>query len=145
MRSPVATLLLALTATPAVLCFLPEPAFSQEALPRITLKGGEGQSIAETGQILLLTKITDQRCPVGVDCYWEGLIRAEITVMPLKGPLQQIILCNLCDDGDRTATVEGLELTLIGLAPSQEDLAKLGRPAVQTDYALTLAYRPSAD
>lgn len=126
--------LLACTATAA----LP---YSEEPLPRIVLKGGEGQVVPDSGVVLLLTKVDDQRCPAGVDCYWEGMIRAEITVMPPKGELTQIVLCNLCEDGERSATVAGLTLTLIGLSPSMEELAKYARPPLVTDYELTVAYQ----
>jgi hypothetical protein len=121
----------------------PALSFSADPLPNIVLKGGEGQMVGDTGLTLLLTEVTDQRCPPDADCYWEGMIRVEITVMPLKGPLQEIVLCNLCDDAERSARIEGVEFTLLGLAPSKEDLAKLGRDALLTDYSLTLAYGPA--
>lgn len=117
--------------------------YSEEPLPQIVLRGGEGQAVADSGVVLLLTKVDDQRCPAGVDCYWEGMIRAEITVMPPKGELAQIVLCNLCEYGERSATVAGLTLTLMGLAPSTEELAKHARPPILTDYALTVAYQPA--
>jgi hypothetical protein len=129
----------------AVLIALATPAlsFSADPLPKIVLKGGEGQMVGDTGVTLLLTKVDDARCPADVECYWEGMIRVEITVMPLKGPLQEIVLCNLCDDAQSTARIEGMEFTLLGLAPSKEDLAKLGRDSLLTDYSLTLAYGPA--
>lgn len=136
MRLRPATLALLALTTAAQPC-------SAEQLPQITLKGGEGQTIPDTGVTLLLTGITDQRCPAGVDCYWEGMIRAEITVLGPKPELMEIILCNLCDDGSRDAKVAGVSLTLIRLAPSTEDLAKLGREPRLTDYALTVNYRPA--
>lgn len=108
--------------------------------PEITLKGGEATAIPDTDVTLLLTKVDDQRCPAGVDCVWEGMIRAEITV----GPGQtRIVLCNQCADGEGLARVAGLSLGLVGLAPSREELAKLGREAVLTDYALTVNYAPA--
>lgn len=110
--------------------------------PEITLKGGEGQVIPDTGVTLLLTGITDQRCPPGVDCFWEGMIRAEITVMTAKQDLTQIVLCNQCEDGEGLATVAGLTIGLVGLAPSTEELAKLGRAPLLTDYVLTVNYGP---
>lgn len=110
--------------------------------PEITLRGGEAQVVPDTGVTLLLTGITDQRCPAGVDCFWEGMIRAEITVMTGAQDLTQVILCNQCDDGSSLVTVEGLTLGLVGLAPSTENLAKLGRPPVLADYALTVNYAP---
>jgi hypothetical protein len=128
--------LVALTASAA----LP---YSSEPLPQITLPGGEGAVIPDTGTTLLLTEIIDQRCPPDVDCYWEGMIHARITVTPPKGALQEIILCNLCDDGERSATAAGLTLTLMSLAPSTEELARLGREPLLTDYTLTVTYEPA--
>ena len=110
--------------------------------PEITLKGGEGQMIPDTGVTLLLTGITDQRCPPEVDCVWEGMIRAEITVLTASQELTGIILCNQCDDGEGLVTVAGLTIGLVGLAPSTEALAKLGRAPLLTDYELTVNYGP---
>ena len=118
-------------------------AFSVEALPQLTLKGGEGTSIPDTGLVALLTDVTDQRCPPEVDCYWEGMIRAKIVILGQRPELYEIVLCNLCDDADRSATVAGMELTLVSLAPSTEELARLGRDALLTDYTLTVAYGPA--
>jgi hypothetical protein len=111
--------------------------------PEVTLKGGEGTPIPDTGLILLLTKIDDQRCPPQVDCYWEGMIRAEITVLGPKPPLQQIVLCNQCEDATGLATVAGLTIGLVSLSPSKEELAKLGREPLLTDYELTVNYGPA--
>ena len=133
MRALILASLLTLAATAA----LP---YSVEPLPLVTLTGDKAQVLAETGVTLLLTGITDQRCPPQVDCFWEGMIRAEITVFGPQDLQQQIILCNLCDDGQRSAIAAGQELTLIGLAPSTEELAKLARKPVLTDYQLTVAY-----
>lgn len=108
MRLPLATLaLIALTgAAPA------------QPLPDITLTGGEAQPIPGTAISLVLTDVTDHRCPPGVACVWEGLIRAELTLLsPSPGP-QQITLCNLCDGASRSTTAAGLTFTLVGLAPS---------------------------
>lgn len=110
--------------------------------PELVLKGGEGQMVPDTGVTLLLTGITDQRCPAGVDCFWEGMIRAEITVMAPKPELTRIVLCNQCEDGEGLVTVAGLTIGLVGLAPSTEELAKLGRAPVLTDYDLTVNYGP---
>ena len=107
--------------------------------PEMTLKAGEAQVIPDTGVTLLLTGITDQRCPPDVDCFWEGMIRAEITVSTPTSNAQ-IVLCNQCEDGESLVTVAGLTIGLVGLAPSTEELAKLGRAPLLTDYALTVNY-----
>jgi hypothetical protein len=112
--------------------------------PEVTLRGGQEQAVPDTGITLLLTGITDQRCPPKVDCFWEGMIRAEISVAD-GAETQQIVLCNLCDDGTRSATAAGLTLTLVSLAPSTDELAKLGRAPVLADYALTVSYAPATN
>ncbi len=111
-----------------------------QLFPEITLKGGEGQVIPDTGVTLLLTKVDDVRCPPDVDCYWEGMVRVEITVMTAKRGLEQIVLCNLCDDATGLATVAGLTIGYVGLSPTTEELAKLGRAPLVTDYVLTVNY-----
>jgi hypothetical protein len=136
MRLALATLALIGLATAA------QP-LTPQLLPEITLKGGAGQVIADTGVTLLLTNVDDARCPPDVECYWEGMIRAEITVMTAQSELVQIVLCNLCDDGQGLVTVSGLTIGLVGLAPSAKDLAKLGRAPLLTDYALTVNYTPA--
>lgn len=135
MRLPLATLALIGLASAA------QP-LTTKLYPELVLKGGEGQMVPDTGVTLLLTGITDQRCPAGVDCVWEGMIRAEITVMTAKPELTQIVLCNQCEDGTSLVTVAGLTIGLVGLAPSTEELAKLGRAPVPTDYELTVNYGP---
>jgi hypothetical protein len=114
-----------------------------QLLPEITLMGGVGQVVPDTGVTLLLTKVEDGRCPAEADCVWEGMIRVEITVLTSQPPLQQIVLCNACDDATGLATVAGLTFGLVGLAPSKAELAKLGREPLLTDYALTLNYAPA--
>ena len=108
--------------------------------PEMTLKAGEAQAIPDTGVTLLLTAITDQRCPPDVDCFWEGMIRAEISVLAGMEEPAQIVLCNLCEDGEGMATVAGLSVGLVSLAPSTDVLAKLGRAPVLADYELTVNY-----
>lgn len=116
-----------------------------ELLPKFTLKGGEAQVIPDTGVTLLLTRVEDSRCPGDVDCVWEGMIRVEITVMTAAPDLAQIVLCNACDDASGMATAAGLTIGLVSLSPSMMDLAKLGRPALVTDYALTVNYSPAGE
>jgi hypothetical protein len=111
--------------------------------PEITLKGGEGQVIPGTGVTLLLTKVDDARCPPDVECYWEGMVRVEITVLTATAELEQIVLCNMCDDATGLATAAGLTIGYIGLSPSTEELAKLGRAPLVTDYELTVNYAPA--
>lgn len=115
-------------------------ASAEEALPRLELKGGEGTPIPDTGLVLLVTGLTDQRCPAEVDCFWEGMIRVELTVLGPKADLQDIVLCNQCADGSNLVTVGELTIGLVGLAPSTVDLARLGRAPVLTDYVVTLSY-----
>jgi hypothetical protein len=136
MRLPLAALALIGLATAA------QPLTTQ-LFPELVLLGGKATAIPDTGVTLTLTGITDQRCPAEVDCFWEGMIRAEITVTSTLQPAQEIILCNLCDDGSELVTVAGLSIGLVGLAPSTEELARLGRAPVLADYELTVNYAPA--
>ncbi|MBL9051994.1 MAG: hypothetical protein JNK19_17910 [Tabrizicola sp.] len=111
--------------------------------PELALRGGEATPVPDTGITLLLTDITDGRCPPEADCTWEGMIRAEITVTTPDTPPQTIILCNLCEDGTSIVTAAGQTLALIGLTPSTEELARLGRAPRLTDYTLTVSYAPA--
>ena len=112
------------------------------AQPEVILQGGLTTTVPDTGATLLLSDITDQRCPSNVECFWEGMIRAEVTVTPPTGAATEIVLCNLCDDGSRSATVAGLDLTLVALSPTKDDVGALGRDPLLADYALTVAYGP---
>lgn len=131
--------------TLACLALAPGPALalSVEALPHLTLRGGEGTAIPDTGITLLLTKVEDSRCPGDVDCVWEGLIRAEITVLSPTPDLIMIVLCNACDDASSLATVAGMTIGFVSLSPSMAELAKLGRPPLVTDYEVTVHYSPA--
>lgn len=136
MRLPLAALAVIALATAA------HP-LTPQLLPELTLTGGAAQVIPDTGVTLLLTRVDDARCPPGADCYWEGMIRAEISVLAPKAERRTIVLCNLCDDATGLATVAGVTIGLVGLAPSQEDLARLGRAPLLTDYELTVNYAPA--
>jgi hypothetical protein len=135
MRLPLATLALISFAT------VVHP-LTPQLLPEIILKGGEAQVIPDTGVTLLLTRVDDSRCPADVDCVWEGMIRAEITVTTAASDPTQIVLCNACDDASGLASVAGLTIGLVSLSPSKVDLAKLGRAPLVTDYELTVNYSP---
>lgn len=105
----------------------------------LTLQGGKGQLVPGTGVTLLLSGVTDQRCPGEVDCFWEGMIRAEITVSTAM-TVEEVVLCNLCVGASDLATAGGLALGLVSLAPSTGDLAALGRAPELRDYGLTVTY-----
>ncbi len=116
-----------------------------QLFPEIILRGGETHAVPDTDVTLMLTKVDDVRCPADVDCFWEGMIRTEITVMTPGAAAQNIVLCNLCEDATGLATAGGLTFGLVGLAPSREELAKLGREPVLADYELTVNYGPADD
>lgn len=115
---------------------------STQIFPQMTLKGGEAQLVPDTDVTLLFTDVEDQRCPAGVDCFWAGMIRVQLTVSTPTSK-QEITLCNQCDNARDLATAGGLTIGLIGLAPSTEDLVKLGREPVLADYELTVNYGPA--
>ncbi|MCF3581109.1 hypothetical protein L2E76_11330 [Planktothrix agardhii 1811] len=113
-----------------------------ELFPEITLQGGLEQVLPDTGITLMLTRVEDSRCPAGLDCVWEGMIRVRLTVSTPTAKLA-IVLCNQCDDASGLATAAGQTFGLIGLAPSTEELAKLGRAPDLSDYAVTVNYGPA--
>lgn len=110
--------------------------------PQMELPGGEPVALPETDITLTLTEVEDQRCPAGVDCVWAGMIRVHLTVSTPTS-MQQIVLCNRCEDASDLATAAGQTFGLIGLQPSTEELAKLGRDPVLADYVLTVNYGPA--
>jgi hypothetical protein len=110
-----------------------------QLFPEIVLQGGEAMLVPDTDVTLLVTKVEDGRCPAGADCYWEGTIRVELTVSTGTAR-HEIVLCNLCDDARDLADAAGLTFGLIGLAPSTEELAKLGRAPELGDYLVTVNY-----
>ena len=128
-------LALALAALP-----LPLAAEAPAKEARLLLLPGD-RSVTDTasGAAFLLTGVTDQRCPPDVLCYWEGTIRLEIKVQPTQGESRTVILCNLCDDGGRTAALPGMVLRLEGLEPSTAELARKARLPVLQDYTASIA------
>ncbi|MFN4193566.1 MAG: hypothetical protein ACK4FR_11535 [Tabrizicola sp.] len=117
-------------------------ALTPEIFPQLTLPGGEPTRVPGTDITLTLTEVEDQRCPAGVDCFWEGIIRVRLSVMQ-DGAIQEITLCNRCADNADLATAAGQTFGLIGLAPSTDQLAKLGRAPELTDYTATVNYGPA--
>lgn len=108
----------------------------------VPLQGGTPVFDKDSGVRLALIDVTDQRCPAEVDCYWEGMIRLEISVQPASGTAETVILCNICDDGDRSAAAAGLRLYFDTLAPSTADLARMARTPILSDYTATIGLLP---
>jgi hypothetical protein len=117
-------------------------ALTPQVFPQLTLVGGEATAVPETNITLQLTEVEDQRCPAGVDCVWAGMVRVHLTVSTPTAK-QEIVLCNQCDDARDLATAAGQTFGLVGLAPSTEELAKLGREPVLADYLVTVNYAPA--
>lgn len=116
-------------------------ALTPKIYPQLKVPGGEPTAVPKTEITLLLTEVEDQRCPAGVDCVWEGMIRVHLTVSTPTSK-QEIVLCNQCDDATDLAPAAGVTFGLIGLAPSTEELAKLGREPELADYVVTVNYDP---
>jgi hypothetical protein len=116
-------------------------ALTPKIYPQLALAGGEATAVPDTDITLLVTRVEDQRCPAGVDCIWEGMIRVRLTVSTPTSK-QEITLCNRCEDASDLAPAAGLTFGLIGLQPSTEDLAKLGRAPELADYTVTVNYDP---
>jgi hypothetical protein len=107
------------------------------AAGELRVKAGEVSNLPGTEATIALTAVVDQRCPSDVDCYWEGLIRVEVTVTD-GATSQVIVLCNMCDEATREAVVAGLRVTLMRLEPGRDVLDRLSRLTVLADYAVVL-------
>ena len=71
----------------------------------IEVPAGGVTGLAGPGVTVGVTGITDQRCPSAVDCVWEGMTRV---VPKLEDGQATVVLCNLCDDGDRPARLRAI-------------------------------------
>jgi hypothetical protein len=104
----------------------------------LRVKGGDVVVLPGTAARIALTDVVDQRCPSDVDCYWEGLIRVELTVT--EGAASEVIvLCNMCDEATREGHVAGRIVTLMRLEPGRDVLDPLSRLVVLEDYTVVLA------
>jgi hypothetical protein len=110
----------------------------------VTVGGGETVTVPGTDTQLTFAAVRDGRCPVDVDCMWEGLVEVELLVRTGSGDWVRTTLCNMCDQGWHEALVRGWIVGLVRLEPSVEDLAALGRVATVEDYRvlLTVEARP---
>ena len=114
------------------------PALPNSTYPteiELLLPGGSPVIVPATGAQITLVQVTDQRCPAGVECYWEGMSRVELSVAVPDQPAETVVLCNMCDDAQSTVVVAGMTLGRIRLEPSQEELAVLGHAPALFDYS----------
>ena len=88
-------------------CILSAQMACAEQTGQIALPGGASVAIPDTALTLVLTNVTDQRCPAGVDCFWEGMMRVEITVTTGIRAATTFTLCNLCDGATRSTSISG--------------------------------------
>ena len=117
-------------------------ALTPQVFPQLTVPGGPLVALPDTDITLTLTEVEDQRCPAGVDCVWAGMIRVGLTVRTPTSQ-QEILLCNQCEGATDLATAAGVTFGLVGLQPSTEELAKLGRAPVLADYVVVVNYGPA--
>ena len=92
---------------------------------RVTLEEGETVFInALDVRITFVEKTEDSRCPIGVECVWEGEVQALFQVTPTGSPAQSVTIRGFVDDaGENTviADAAGFRLTLERLAPYPVD------------------------
>lgn len=105
----------------------------------LLLPGDRWVTDPATGAAFRLTGVTDQRCPADVACVWEGMIRLEIEVVLAPDDSRSVILCNVCEDGSRTADLPDMVLRLEGLEPSTAELARKARMPVLQDYTASIS------
>lgn len=109
----------------------------------VALPGGAVLAIEGPGIAVQLTAVTDARCPSTVSCVWEGTIRLVLTINPGGTNAEQVVLCNACDDGARSAVAAGQRFTLQRLVPPVGVIEALGRAAVVTDYTALVLIEPA--
>ena len=114
------------------------PGFAMAGTVELRVDARQAVTLPGTDATVMLTAVQDVRCPSDADCYWEGLIRVELTVT--EGAASEVIvLCNLCDEATREAVVAGRQVTMMRLEPGRELLDKLSRLVVLEDYTVVLA------
>lgn len=105
----------------------------------IAVPGGGAVFLPGSKTMVRLAAVQDVRCPSTLDCIWEGTIRVELE-LAVPGDLPGVIvLCNVCEDGGRTAQHGRYRLTLLRLEPGREVLDPMGRGPVLQDYTVVLA------
>jgi hypothetical protein len=124
----------------ALLC-LATPALADQT---IDLPGGVPIPIPGTELTVVLSAVTDERCPSYETCVWEGIIKAEITVLTGTRAPTTLILCNACDEARIPQTVAGLTFTRGTLSPGRDVLDPLSRLIVLEDYTLQVTVSPEA-
>ena len=128
LRFALTALLLTLTLTPAM----------ADTATELVIVAGTEVPLPHSDTMIRLTGVQDVRCPSDVDCYWEGLIKIELTLTDAKGAMHDIVLCNLCDDATREAVALGYRFTFVRLEPGRDVLDHLDRPVFMSDYRLFL-------
>jgi hypothetical protein len=76
-----------------------------------------GRAVAlpgDAGGTIVLDKVDDSRCPIGVVCVWEGEATAHLTLQGGDGP---DLTVDLSLHSKPTAEVRGLELRLTAVEP----------------------------
>jgi hypothetical protein len=122
----------------ALLC-LATPALADQI---IDLQGGVPTPIPGTDLTVMFSAITDNRCPSNTTCAWEGMIKAEITVLTGTRTPTTLILCNACDEAGIPQTVAGKTFTLGKLSPTPEFLSLVSRTIDLELYTLQVTVSP---
>ena len=108
----------------------------------LRLPGGVATPLPGTDITLLLTHVTDQRCPADVACVWQGMVRAKISVLSGMADRGTILLCNDCAEGASTARIGDITLHYVSLDPPRSVLAPLARNPRLSDYTLHITVTP---
>ena len=122
-----------------LLLALATPALADQT---IDLPGGVPTPVPGTAITLMLTQITDKRCPADRLCRTQGEIRAEIAVLNGTSATTSFILCNACKDATARARLAGMSFTLVQLSPSRAVLDPIGRNPQLSDYTLQVTVTP---
>jgi len=98
-----------------------------------TLGVGEAAAVADTGVVLRMDAVADDsRCPIDVQCVWEGDAPVRVTAI---GPRDVRATYDLhVSRGAREIVHEGLKVRLVRLDPAPRS----GRSPAPADYRATL-------
>ena len=91
----------------------------------VTLEEGQSVELTTTPATLrFVEKMADSRCPIGVDCIWEGEATLMLELTPTGGQPASLELKGFVGpegDGEVTAATDGLQITLQRLDPYPVD------------------------
>lgn len=98
-----------------------------------TLKVGETASFGSGARLTMDSVVTDSRCPLDVDCVWEGNAEVRLSYLSPDHPPVRFIL-NTSGSMRTDTTIQSYSISLLALAPQRKSTV----PVMQKEYIATL-------